>query len=69
MKQISAGIAAILLSTVSAHAADLAAPPAPEYPAFDIGFEGTLVTDYMDSGFTNSDHKPAGYSRSRPATA
>ncbi len=31
-----------------------------EAPAFDIAVELSIATDYMDSGFTNSRHKPSG---------
>ncbi|CAN0423215.1 unnamed protein product, partial [Phaeothamnion confervicola] len=34
--------------------------PAAEAPVFDIGVEITGVTDYMDTGVTNSDHDPSG---------
>jgi hypothetical protein len=36
-----------------------AADTTPAGPVFDMGMELTLLSDYMDSGLTNSDHDPA----------
>jgi hypothetical protein len=56
----SAVIALTLFSSTSAVAADSETKPeAPEVAAFDIGIELSGSTDYMDSGLTNSNHKPS----------
>ena len=47
----------VLAMAATAHAEDA--------PRFDVGIEATVKSDYMDSGLTNSDHKPtAGFTLS-----
>ncbi len=55
MKQVIKALSAIAGSAV-------ATGPvlAQDAPVFDVGVEITGVTDYMDSGLTNSDHNPSG---------
>lgn len=45
---------ALLFSTATGYAGD-----ADESPTFDVGIEMTGATDYMDTGLTNSNHKPS----------
>jgi hypothetical protein len=65
MTKFTLGLATLFfLSGTAALAADLGSSDA---PTFDIGFEATVVSDFMDTGFTNSDHKPAGYFKITPS--
>ena len=60
VKKIIRTLSAIAGLTVAAGATLAADAPAGDAPGFDMGVEITGVTDYMDSGLTNSDHKPSG---------
>ena len=55
--QVLGAMAGLALAAGTTLAADA---PAADAPVFDMGIEVTGVTDYMDSGLTNSDHNPSG---------
>ena len=47
-------------SAIAGLAAATGSALAQDAPVFDVGVELTGVTDYMDTGITNSDHNPSG---------
>ena len=64
MKKLTmAAVAAVVLATGSASAADLVtkAKPivAPQPPAWDLAFGSAIASDYIFRGVTQSNHKPA----------
>lgn len=60
MKQLVKALTAIAGLAAASGSVMAADAPAAEAPVFDIGIEITGSTDYMDTGVTNSDHKPSG---------
>lgn len=59
-KQVILALGAIMGLAMTADAVLAADASAGDAPVFDMGIEITGVTDYMDSGLTNSDHDPSG---------
>ena len=60
MKQLVKALTAMAGLVAASGSVMAADAPAAEAPVFDMGVEITGVTDYMDTGVTNSDHNPSG---------